>query len=121
MFGDFPRSLVAVRAKKGAIGIGARVLISAASQRDRFRGMSGYGMVACGGGHSQTVDVGSVPQWRTFRPTRGWSRSYFDAASQITHLFWLYRPGARPIGVYVLAAPPCGVHKRSIAALPMYP
>src|SRR5258707_7485398 len=51
----------------------------------------------------------------------GWSRSYFDAASQITHLLWLYRPGARPIGVYVLAAPACGVHKRSIAALPMYP
>ena len=32
-----------------------------------------------------------------------------------------YRPGARPIGVYVLATPPCGVHKRSISALPMYP
>jgi hypothetical protein len=46
---------------------------------------------------------------------------YFGAASQITYLFWLYRPSARPVGVYVLAAPPCGVHKRLIAALPMYP
>src|ERR1700722_7497941 len=50
-----------------------------------------------------------------------WSRSYFGAAPQITHPFWLYRRDARPIGVYVLAAPPCGVHKRSIAARPMCP
>jgi hypothetical protein len=49
------------------------------------------------------------------------AEAYFDAASQITHPFWLYRPGARPIGAYVLAAPPCGVHKRPIAAPPMYP
>jgi hypothetical protein len=55
------------------------------------------------------------------RLTHSWSRDYFDATSQITHLFWLYRPGARPIGGYVLATPPCGVHKRSIAAPPMYP
>jgi hypothetical protein len=35
--GDFPRSLVALKATKGAIGIDARVLISAASRCDRFR------------------------------------------------------------------------------------
>jgi hypothetical protein len=60
---------------------------------------------------SRWAVIRNPSQWQTFRPARGWSRSYFDAASQITRLFWLYRPGARPIGVYVLAAPPCGVHK----------
>jgi hypothetical protein len=35
-------------------------------------------------------------------------------------LFRLFPSGAEPIGVHVLAAPPCAVHKRSTAALPMY-
>ena len=78
-------------------------------------------MSASGKADIPTLSTSVKCQWQTFRLTRGWSRSYFDAASQITHLFWLYWPGARPIGVYVLATPPCGVHKGSIAALPMYP
>jgi hypothetical protein len=36
-------------------------------------------------------DIGPAAKyrWQTFRLTRGRSRSYFDAAAQITHLFWL--------------------------------
>jgi hypothetical protein len=59
------------------------------------------------GGHAVGAEVISI-----------WLR---DSNWQITHLFWLCWPGVRPIGVYVLAEPPCGVHKRSIAAPPMYP
>jgi hypothetical protein len=83
--------------------------------RGLIRRMSGYGMVACA---KRTFDERSESANGRLSTNTRLSRGYCDEASQIMHLFWLYRPGARAIGVYVLAAPPSRVHKRQLAHCP---